>query len=77
MEMRSQCCLEMEWPIHTKLVKSAANPATARVGGVRLERQLAVGVCEKNKKTKQTTTTKKSLARIMLENLLACRRWDI
>lgn len=76
MQMRSQRCLEMEQPIYANSAKSASNPTLARVGGVRLERRLAVGVATKQK-TKQTATTKKSLACIMLENLFACRRQDI
>lgn len=62
MEMRSQRCLEMEQPIHAKLAKSAANPATARVGGVRSERRLAVGVAKNKKQNKQQQQQQKVIS---------------
>lgn len=59
--MRSQCCLEMEQPIYANSAKSASNPVLARVGGVRLERRLAVGVATKQK-NKTNSNNKKVIS---------------
>lgn len=57
-KMHGRRCLEMEQPIYANSAKSAANPVMARVGDVRVEHRLAVGVATKQK-TKQTGTKKK------------------